>query len=105
MKPIKFRGRDIDTGEFVYAELGQVSAELSDEYLSFITDDMHLVDEDSVAQLVGVDKNGKEIYEGDTLTNESGDIMTACLLDGVISEVGFAHDFPLELLTLKEDSK
>jgi len=66
-RPIKFRGRDIDTGEFVYAELGQVSAEISDEYLSFITDDMHLVDADTIAQLVGFDRNGREVYEGDTV--------------------------------------
>lgn len=72
MRMIKFRGVDINTGEFVYAELGQVSTEISDEYLSFITDDMHLVDADSIAQLVGYDANGNEVYEGDELVGANG---------------------------------
>lgn len=65
MKRIRFRGRDIETGEYVYAELGQVSAEINPEYLTFITDDIHTVDTESVAQLIGIDADGKEIYEGD----------------------------------------
>ena len=72
MRKIKFRGRDIDTGEFVYAELGQVSAEISDEYLSFITDDMHLVDADTITQLVGYDADGREVYEDDELVGANG---------------------------------
>lgn len=66
-RPIKFRGRDIDTGEFRYAELGQVSAELNPEYLTFITDDAYTIDADSIAQLVGYDVDGNEVYEGDIL--------------------------------------
>ena len=65
MKRIRFRGRDIETDEHVYAELGQVSAEINPEYLTFITDDIHTVDTESVAQLIGIDADGKEIYEGD----------------------------------------
>ena len=75
-RTIKFRGRDIDTGEFVYAELGQISAEINDEYLSFITDDAHLVDTDSIAQFVGYDANGNEVYEGDTVIGDTGDKFT-----------------------------
>lgn len=72
-RTIKFRGRDIDTGKFVSAELGQISAEINDEYLTFITDDVHLVDADSIAQLVGYDCDGREVYEGDELISVDGD--------------------------------
>lgn len=72
-KRIKFRGVDIDSGEYVYAELGQVSAEINPDYLTFITEEgMYTVDEDSIAQLVGRDKDDNEVYEGDTMTNEDG---------------------------------
>lgn len=84
MKTIKFRGRDVDTGEFVCAELGQISAEINDEYLSFITDDVHLVDTDSIAQLVGFDSDGNEVYEGDTLVLPSGTEYAARLFDNII---------------------
>lgn len=71
MKRIKFRGRDIETGEYVYAELGQVSAEINPEYLTFITDDVYTVMD--VAQLVGIDSNGKEVYEGDEVVDKFGE--------------------------------
>lgn len=71
MRQIKFRGRDIDTGEYVYAELGQVAAEINPEYLTFITDDTYTVMD--VAQLVGIDANGHEVYEGDTVIRIAGD--------------------------------
>ena len=82
-RPIKFRGRDIDTGEFVYAELGQVSAEISDEYLSFITDDMHLVDADTIAQFVGYDRDGNEVYEGDIFVVPCGTEIAARFIDNL----------------------
>lgn len=93
-RPIKFRGVDIDTGEFVYAELGQVSAEINDEYLSFITDDMHLVDADTIVQLVGFDADGREVYEGDIIVDDIAEYV--------------AHLFPNVRISdckLKEDTK
>ena len=66
--PIKFRGRDVETGEYVYADLGQVSSEYDPTYLTFIIgEEVHLIISHSVAQLVGYDKNGAEVYEGDIL--------------------------------------
>ena len=64
-RPIKFRGYDTQDGvrEMVTFTL--------DELLSG-TDDYELVDPDSIAQLVGYDKDGNELYEGDTFVVPCG---------------------------------
>ena len=68
MRQIKFRFRELYTGKFVYAELGEVSAEFNPEYLTVINDEgIFTVVNDSVAQLIAVDINRREVYEGDTL--------------------------------------
>lgn len=68
MRKIKFRGKDIRTGEYVFAKLGQVSVEISPALLTFITDeDTYIVDADTIQQFCGVDDNGEECYEGDYL--------------------------------------
>lgn len=68
MRKIKFRGKDIRTGEYVFAELGQVSVEIKPAFLTFITDeDIYIVDAETVQQFCGVDDNGEECYEGDYL--------------------------------------
>lgn len=56
--PIKFRGYDTQDGvrEMVTFTLDDLLAG-SDEY--------ELIDPESVAQLIGYDVNGEEIYEGD----------------------------------------
>ena len=63
MRPIKFRGRN-DSGKFVYGDLTHVANMVS-------IGGWH-VDPDSIAQLVGYDKDGNEVYEGDTYTDERG---------------------------------
>lgn len=71
MRPIKFRGRRNDNGELVYgsyvrevySDIGTIHAIIDEGGEEF------LVDENSVAQLVGYDKNGAEVYEGDTVIN------------------------------------
>lgn len=67
MRQIKFRGRDL-SGKYrfgFYAESGDVP---------YIIENCtwHEVAPDSVAQLVGHDKNGREVYEGDVLITRSG---------------------------------
>lgn len=78
MKTIKFRGKRTDTGEFVFgsycyenygkrdARLGVLHAIIDEDGEEFI------VDPDSVAQFIGHDSTGAEVYEGDRLANDNG---------------------------------
>ena len=59
-RTIKFRGRAKYNGKFVYGDLAHVAG--------MTAVDCTAVDPESVAQLIGVDKNDNEIYEGDTYT-------------------------------------
>ncbi len=103
---IKFRGRNIDTGEFVFGDLRIIGihAHIFKEADCYYEEELIEVEPDSVAQLVGYDANGREVYEGDTLVNHNFkvDFFTAVLFDGVITDEGFAHDIPIEMLELKE---
>ena len=63
MKTIKFRGRD-DTG---YPHYGDLTHEGKD----VLVDDVE-VDPESVAQFIGCDKDGNEIYEGDEIKSHFG---------------------------------
>lgn len=69
MRPIKFRGRT-EHGEFVYAELGEIMKTPDPECLTFIPCEAYYVNKNSIAQLVGYDCDGHEVYEGDTIVSE-----------------------------------
>lgn len=70
MRTIKFRGRAIN-GDFVYGFLTKKKIRSSGEIRYAIATgnctagETIPVNENSIAQLVGVDANGNEVYEGD----------------------------------------
>lgn len=58
---IKFRGKRIDNGEFIYGDLLTGDGEFTIDSGSLLA----MVEPDSVSQLVGFDKDGNEIYADD----------------------------------------
>ena len=74
MRQIKFRGKDM-TGQWVYGLLAKKKMRSSGKIVWAIATGWQLSDfipvqENSIAQFVGYDKNDAEIYEGDELIDE-----------------------------------
>ena len=59
MRTIKFRGKN-RRNEIFYGDLLRVNGRAQ-----IYDGNYHFVKDETVAQLIGVDKNGKEVYEGD----------------------------------------
>lgn len=80
--PIKFRGKCVDSGEYVCGDL--IHGE--DGICIIINDDRHRVDENSIVQLVGYDKEGNEIYDGEELITFKPDITAKAV---IIKQINF----------------
>lgn len=80
MQEFKFRGVDINTGEFVYAELDEIIIADRHDILGITKNNgFFYVDASTLARLVGYDSDGREVYEGDILVDAFGNEFTARL--------------------------
>lgn len=87
-RTIKFRGKRVDNGEFVYGDLIQDSdatfIRIKHNYSLFVFSNGNVsdprkivkVEPESVAQLVTYDCDGREVYEGDIIIDFNEDNKT-----------------------------
>lgn len=90
MKEIKFRGRDIRYNKFIFSnsiafeKIGGLNG--YQPYLRDENGDWVRCYPESIAQLVGYDADGREVYEDDVLVNGSGGEFKASL-NGIITSM------------------
>lgn len=94
---IKFRGKSINTGTIVYGDLINVKTSLDP---TIITDSgaSYIVGESSIAQLIGLDEDGNEVYEGDMVQDNLGNTYTAEISKLILPPNSMSHTEALQFL-------
>lgn len=71
MRELKFRGKTLNEGEWIYGMTishGTIARKKNNLYMEVAPDKWKGIDPETVGQFTGLlDRNGKEIYEGDIL--------------------------------------
>ena len=101
MREIKFRGISERTGEFVYGYYVPTCPMSSNPGIVDDDDIIHEVKPESIAQFLDYDANGREVYEGDELT-DGEDKFYAVHFDSVAIEGNYSYFGNIDMLELKE---
>ena len=74
MRQIKFRGLTLE-GKFIYGDYRRIGVRphIYKRGQCYYEERAVEVTPESVAQLIGIDANGREVYEGDTVIRIAGD--------------------------------
>lgn len=92
--PIKYRGRLWNTGESIFGEAitgdGKYIVHFPKDAHDYLT--TYQLQPNSAALMLGYDKDGREVYEGDTLADADGSELTANIVVSFIDHYQLKED-------------